>query len=434
MSGLPNSNGFQEPDEREALIGDSGRNPAQYKREHSWTSWPSHAVHLTWATLARDYVNVLLVFVPLGIVAGALHWDSTVVFVFNFLAIVPLASLLSFATEELAATLGQALGGLMNATFGNAVELIVSIIALKDKQIRVVQASMLGSILSNILLVLGCCFLVGGIRYPEQSFNSTVASTMSSLMTVSSASLIIPATLYASLSSAKESHKTENILFLSHWTAIILLVLYIIYLFFQLKSHAHLFEEVNNETAGDPEHAGEHEDEEDEEHLLNPWAASVALVVVTILVAICADYLVGSIDSIVEKTGMSRTFIGLILIPIVGNAAEHVTAVVVAFKGKMDLAIGVAIGSSLQIALFVTPFLVLLGWIMNVEMTLHFHIFETVAFFISGLVVTFLIQDGKSNYLEGCLCLGMYLILALAFYVYPDSVDEDALFHALKLR
>ncbi|KAL4928593.1 calcium/proton exchanger [Aspergillus undulatus] len=430
-SNLANTNGLHEPDEREGLL-DNRRNSTHHKRDNHWTSWPSQAVHLTWATLSRDYVNLLLVFVPIGIVAGALKWDSTVVFSLNFLAIVPLASLLSFATEELAATLGQALGGLMNATFGNAVELIVSIIALKDRQIRVVQASMLGSILSNILLVLGCCFVVGGIRYPEQSFNTTVASTMSSLMTVSSASLIIPATLYASLSSAKDpSNKTEDILFLSHWTAIILLVLYIIYLFFQLRSHAHLFEEVNNEVADIETGEG---NAEEEEHLLNPWAAGIVLVVVTILVAICADYLVGSIDDIVEKTGMSRTFIGLILIPIVGNAAEHVTAVVVAYKGKMDLAIGVAIGSSLQIALFVTPALVILGWIMNVGMTLHFHIFETVAFFISGLVVTLLIQDGKSNYLEGCLCLGMYLILALAFYVYPDSVDEDALFTATSMR
>lgn len=266
---------------------------------------------------------------------------------------------------------------------------------------------MLGSILSNILLVLGCCFFVGGLRYPEQTFNSTVASTMSSLMTVSSASLIIPATLYASLTSSNSDKTDSQILFLSRWTAIILLVLYIIYLFFQLKSHSQLFEEVNHETSGDPEAAGDGVPENEEEQLLNPWAASIALVIVTILVAICADYLVGSIDSIVEKTGMTRTFIGLILIPIVGNAAEHVTAVVVAWKGKMDLAIGVAIGSSLQIALFVTPFLVILGWIMNIQMTLHFHIFETVAFFISGLVVTFLIQDGKSNYLEGCLCLGM---------------------------
>ncbi|OGM49174.1 vacuolar calcium ion transporter [Aspergillus bombycis] len=428
MTGL-SQNGSREPNERDALIGDtiranSGLVPRHKRRP--WAYWPVRVVHLTWATLVRDYVNLLLVFVPFGIIAGALGWDSTAVFTLNFLAIVPLASLLSFATEELAAAMGQALGGLMNATFGNAVELIVSIIALKDGQIRVVQASMLGSILSNILLVLGCCFFVGGIRYSEQSFNTTVASTMSSLMTVASASLIIPATLYASLSSAGDgANRDKNILILSHGTAIILLILYVMYLYFQLKSHASFFEE----TTPDPENTGDEVAEEEEEHILSPWAACIALVVVTILVAVCADYLVGSIDPIVERTGMSRTFIGLILIPIVGNAAEHVTAVVVAWKGKMDLAIGVAIGSSLQIALFVTPFLVILGWILDVDMTLHFHIFETVAFFISGLVVTFLIQDGKSNYLEGGLCLGMYVILALAFYVYPDQATDDALFH-----
>lgn len=266
---------------------------------------------------------------------------------------------------------------------------------------------MLGSILSNILLVLGCCFFVGGLRYPQQSFNSTVASTMSSLMAVSSASLIIPATLYAALANNKgenDPSTTGNILFVSHWTAIILLILYVMYLYFQLKSHAELFEP-GSDGNGDAEHAAIQEEEE--EHILTPWAATMLLVIVTVLVAICADYLVGSIDSMVEKTGMSRTFIGLVLIPIVGNAAEHVTAVVVAYKNKMDLAIGVAIGSSLQIALFVTPFLVILGWIMGEPMSLHFQIFETVAFFISGLVVILLIQDGKSNYLEGGLCLGM---------------------------
>ncbi|KAJ5579274.1 hypothetical protein N7450_008141 [Penicillium hetheringtonii] len=379
-------------------------------------------VRLTWLTLVRDYVNLLLVFVPLGILAGVLNWGSTAIFVLNFFAIIPLASLLSFATEELAGTMGQALGGLMNATFGNAVELIVSIIALKDNQVRVVQASMLGSILSNILLVLGCCFFVGGLRYSEQSFNSTVASTMSSLMAVASASLIIPATLYAAISSSSSNDSGDaqhNILTLSHGTSIILLIIYVMYLYFQLRTHAQLFEETNSDTEG----AGTVEEEE-EERLLNPVAATVALIVVTILVAICADYLVGSIDDIVQTTGMSKTFIGLVLIPIVGNAAEHVTAVVVAYKDKMDLAIGVAIGSSLQIALFVTPFLVILGWIMGIEMTLHFQTFETVAFFISGLVVTLLIQDGKSNYLEGGMCLGMYLILALAFYVYPDDAGD----------
>jgi Ca2+:H+ antiporter len=290
----------------------------------------------------------------------------------------------------------------------------VSIVALKDNQIRVVQASMLGSILSNILLVLGCCFLVGGIRYPEQEFNTTVASTMSSLMAVASASLIIPASLFAAMS---ESYNTapedtrESILLLSRGTAIILLILYVLYLVFQLKTHSHLFED--QESAEAEAEGGAGAEQEAEHHILNPAAAGVALVIITIMVAICAEYLVGSIEGIVEKTGMSKTFIGLVLIPIVGNAAEHVTAVVVAYKNKMDLAIGVAIGSSLQIALFVTPFLVILGWIMGVDMTLHFHIFETISFFISALVVIFLIQDGKSNYLEGGLCLGMYVVFPL---------------------
>jgi Ca2+:H+ antiporter len=251
---------------------------------------------------------------------------------------------------------------------------------------------MLGSILSNILLVLGCCFIAGGIKYKEQSFNSTVASTMSSLMAVSTASMIIPATLYATLKKGSEEDTMANILILSHGTAIILLFIYVMYLVFQLKTHAHLFEEENA-------------DENAEAELLTPWTAGFVLVIVTLAVAVCAEYLVDGIDSVVETAHISKTFIGLILIPIVGNAAEHVTAVVVAYKNKMDLAIGVAIGSSLQIALFVTPFLVVLGWIMDRNMTLHFETFETVAFFLAALVVTLLIQDGKSNYLEGVLCI-----------------------------
>lgn len=287
----------------------------------------------------------------------------------------------------------------------------MSIIALQANEIRIVQASMLGSILSNILLVLGCCFLAGGIRYPEQSFNSTVASTMSSLMTVATSSLIIPATLYAVMSENKSQE--DNIMILSRGTSIILLLIYVAYLYFQLKSHANLFDDAEAQ-----EHAGS------EPELLGPWAAGAALVVVTLLVAICAEYLVDSIPSIVEKAHISKTFIGLILIPIVGNAAEHVTAVIVAWKNKMDLAIGVAIGSSLQIALFVTPFLVVLGWIMDKPMTLHFETFETVSFFLASLVVVLLIQDGKSNYLEGLLCLGMYIIIALAFWVLPDTQES----------
>ncbi|KAF2003698.1 hypothetical protein P154DRAFT_519919 [Amniculicola lignicola CBS 123094] len=253
---------------------------------------------------------------------------------------------------------------------------------------------MLGSILSNLLLVLGCCFVAGGLHEQESSFNSTVASTMSSLLAVSSASLIIPATLYAALRTS-ESETNKNILMLSHGTAIILLILYVLFLYFQLKSHHQLFDDVESQP----------EDDESGK-ILSPVAAGIALVLVTVLVAVCAEYLVDSIDSIVETAHISKTFIGLILIPIVGNAAEHVTAVVVAYKGKMDLAIGVAVGSSLQIALFVTPALVILGWIMHEPMSLHFQSFETVVLFMSVLVVNYLIQDGKSNYLEGAMCLG----------------------------
>ena len=176
--------------------------------------------------------------------------------------------------------------------------------------------------------------------------------------------------------------KDKNILILSHGTAVILLILYILYLLFQLKTHAELFDEEEN---------GEAEGEEKETPILSPPAAVVALVIVTVLVAVCAEYLVDSIDSIVETAHISKTFIGLILLPIVGNAAEHVTACVVAYKDKMDLAIGVAIGSSMQIALLVTPFLVILGWIIGQDMTLHFETFETVVFFLSVLITNYLI-------------------------------------------
>lgn len=282
---------------------------------------------------------------------------------------------------------------------------------------------MLGSILSNILLVLGCCFLAGGIKFKEQTFNSTVASTMSSLMIVASSSLIIPATLYAAMS--RDDAKHDNVMVLSRGTSIILLIIYISYLFFQLKTHTELFDDAEQQEG----------EGEDGEQLLGPWAALAVLVVITLLVAVCADYLVGSIDAIVEEAHISKTFIGLILIPIVGNAAEHVTAVIVAWKNKMDLAIGVAVGSSLQIAIFVTPFLVVLGWIMHRDMSLHFETFETVSFFLASLVVVLLIQDGKSNYLEGLLCLGMYTIIALAFFVLPDdaggNIDPGTFFKGL---
>ena len=236
---------------------------------------------------------------------------------------------------------------------------------------------------------------------------------MSGLLAVATAALIIPAALYSTITSNKSGKVAEDsIQVLSHGTAIILLFLYILFIVFQLYTHADLFDEEAQEGEGgdDSAHDGNTEEEESgpkDGDTLAPIPAGIALVLITVIVAICAEYLVDSIDVLVTRTGISKTFIGLILLPIVGNAAEHVTAVVVSYKGKMNLALGVAIGSSMQIALFLTPFLVILGWIIGQPMTLHFQGFETITFFLSVLVVNYLIQDGKSNYLEGAMCLGM---------------------------
>ncbi|KAI0459039.1 calcium/proton exchanger [Xylaria acuta] len=472
---LPRENG--RPDERTPLVGENGNSTPGHdgaKNHNStweflfnskstpgcdspkpWVKYPAHVWHIMKATLLSSPVNILLFAVPIGIVAGETHWDPIAVFVINFFAIIPLAAVLSFATEQISAELGEALGGLLNATFGNAVELIVSIIALRDRQIEVVKSSMIGSILSNLLLVMGMCFFFGGIvnmrdennQGIEQSFASITAQTTASLMTLSAASIILPGALFMIVKRGHENPKEgqDIALSLSRGTAIILLLIYALYLWFQLRTHHNLFGnespggEVGSAQTQEPEsEQGEAEarnldgarsqgqDEEPEnEAVMSPWSAGGVLVVTTVLVSICADYLVESIDSLVERGGISRSFIGLILIPIVGNAAEHVTAVVVAVKNKMDLAMGVAIGSSIQIALFVTPFLVVLGWIMDRDMDLHFETFETVAFGLSVLVVIYTVQDGKSNYLEGAMLMSLYVIIAIAFFVTPSQYFDS---------
>lgn len=377
---------------------------------------PAQTWNVTKITLLSGWINLLLIFVPLGLLSPKFGWGATAVFTLNFFAIIPLAAILSFATEEVASRLGETLGGLVNATFGNAVELIVSIVALRAGEIEVVQASMLGSILSNLLLVLGMCFYLGGIynmrdrdgNPMEQSFSAGTAQTTCSLMTLASATMILPAALYGVLDDHSDAQKDASILMLSRWTSIVMLMLYILYLLFSLRTHKTLFE--SEAQAGG-------EGEEEHKPLMGPISAMLVLLVTTVVISFCADHMVSSIDAIADSGAMSKTFIGLILIPIVGNAAEHVTACVVAVKNKMDLAMGVAIGSSIQIALLVTPSLVLLGWAINRPMSLNFGTFETVAFALSVLVVTYTVQDGKSNYLEGAMLLGLYMIIAGAFWL-----------------
>jgi Ca2+:H+ antiporter len=259
--------------------------------------------------------------------------------------------------------------------------------------------------LNWILQVLGFCFLAGGYKYKSQKFNQTAAQTSASLLALSCMSLLIPA---AFIATASESTPHPDVKNLSHGTAIVLLIVYVLYLWFQLKTHEHLY-------------ATESEEEE-EIPLLPLWMGVILLLGVTVLVAVCAESLVGSIEGLSNSWGLTHTFIGLILLPIVGNAAEHVTAVTVAMKNKMDLAIGVAIGSSMQIALFVSPLMVIIGWGAGKGMDLFFGIFETSVMFISVLIVNYLIQDGESNWLEGIMLLSTYVIVAIAIFYLPEAV------------
>jgi len=314
------------------------------------------------------------------------------------------------------------------------VEIIISIFALKAGLIRVVQSSLIGSILSNLLLVLGMCFLTGGMYFDELKFNATAAQTASGILFIAVLGIMMPAALKAQIAE-DDANKAADIaarlllnlteisngtvpeeenwshtlsvptrlLILSRGTAIIMLIIYGLFLFFQLKTHKKFYESP--------------EPEEEEEKGMT-WPVSLfILAVITLLVAVCSEYLVDSIDGITKAWGISETFAGMILLPIVGNAAEHLTAVTVSIKGKIDLAIGVAVGSSQQIAMMVTPLMVILGWIIGQPMSLYFEIFETAVLFMTVILVFALVLDGSSNWLEGSMLIGVYLILGIAFYV-----------------
>ncbi|KAF1843209.1 vacuolar calcium ion transporter /H(+) exchanger [Cucurbitaria berberidis CBS 394.84] len=629
--------------------------------------------------ITHSWINLLLVFVPLGIAVKAAGLKPEIVFSMNAIAIIPLAGLLAHATEVVAARVGDALGALLNVSFGNAVELILFIILLSSNQIEVVQASLLGSILANLLLILGMAFLLGGLKYQEQVYNNTVTQMSGVMLALAVMSLLLPTAFHAAFDdNTIADHETLSV---SRGTSVILLIVYGLYLLFQLKSHRYLYASTPQHIIDEESHPGVlagafdsssstssssssddsdsssnssngtmkrkakrmvkrlrrkssasskdgatlsavsspsaqlHEspfeterntsvvtttngpavvsrrhsidvmsgDEADNDqyapvirdfeaasHVSNPSgkpekrthkrkekkhrrdrnhemaiqekesepaepkvtfaeqveqntitpttsrrqyrpalpsllstnvftnpqnptptgpapnirmaaprapplrrarslpermdressqsntsnrpavspqaamalndndedddapdmsikAAIFMLLFSTALVAVCADFMSGAIDPMVKTSGISQAFIGLIILPIVGNAAEHVTAVTVAMKNKMDLAIGIAVGSSIQIAIFITPVIVVLGWIMGKPMTLYFNIFETVALFVTVLVVNFLVLDGRSNYLEGSLLIAAYVIIALSSFFYPDGCEASAI-------
>jgi Ca2+:H+ antiporter len=329
----------------------------------------------------------------------------------------------------------------------NAVELIVAIIALAKHQIVIVQTSLIGSMLSNLLIVMGMCFFFGGLNRIEQFFNVTVAQTASSLLALSVGSLIIPTGFtWNGVIDPATTNIDER---LSRGTAIILLIVYGAYLFFQLKSHKDLYNEesakapkrrqsrkeegatfkalagIGGRAAASSGGGGQQHsvvqvpDDEPEEPTLSLVGSIVTLCGATALIGVNAEFLVDSINVVTCKYNVSEYFVGLVLLPIVGNAAEHATAVTVAIKDKMDLAIGVAVGSSMQIALFVLPLTVIIGWIIGADMTLVFDNFQIGVLFVAIILVNYLIGDGKSHWLEGTLLMALYLIIAVAAWFYP---------------
>ncbi|KAG9232865.1 Sodium/calcium exchanger protein-domain-containing protein [Amylocarpus encephaloides] len=422
-------------------------------------------------TLFGSWINILLLAVPAGIAMNYAHVDGVAIFCVNFIAIIPLAGMLGFATEEIALHVGESLGGLLNATFGNAVEMIVAIIALAKDEITVVQTSLIGSVLSNLLLVLGMSFFFGGLRRPEQFFNKTVAQTSGSLLALAIGALIIPTCFdqFTTISGTPDSaDKTTTLAALSRGTSVILLVVYVGYLYFQLHTHSDTFlaesqkvpkrprkndladgaiskvlvsaggigagpgranlegRSSNDELINPNAHEEmEVEQEEPQLHIAVAWAT---LAIVTAFIGLCAEFMVDGIGSVTgsgeggSKSGISVEFVGLILLPIVGNSAEHATSVTVACKDKMDLAIGVCVGSSMQVSLFLIPLLVVIGWIMGKpDMNLSFDGFQVTVMFVAVLLANYLLVDGKSLWIEGMILMCLYLIIAVCAFYYPEK-------------
>jgi Ca2+:H+ antiporter len=348
-------------------------------------------------------LHLLLIFIPVAIVLEFIHAASVWIFVASSIAIIPLAGLMGEATERLSERAGPGIGGLLNATFGNAAELIIAIIALKNGLYEVVKASLTGSIIGNILLVLGLSILVGGLKYERQKFNGTAAVMGATLMGLSAIGLVIPDVYHLLAGAQARIHEQD----LSLLIAIVLIVTYALSLVFSLRTHKHLYAGDAVAVPHEPHHSG------------SVRGAMVLLLAATAGVALMSEFLVGAVEETARTFGMSDVFVGVIIVAIIGNAAEHSTAVLVAAKNQMDLALNIAIGSSIQIALFVAPVLVFLSYLFGKPMDLLFTNMEVVAIGISVWVLSLVCNDAESNWMEGVQLLAVYIILGIAFYFFP---------------
>jgi Ca2+:H+ antiporter len=354
--------------------------------------------------IRKNPFGVLLVLIPFAILADLMHWSPIVVFALSATAIIPLAGYIGASTEVLAAYTNPRIGGLLNATLGNAAELIITITAIRAGYLELVKASITGSILGNLLLVLGMAILFGGIRHGTQNFNRKQAGNNSVLLVLTVVILLIPSLLSHYIGNVEiPDLRVET---LSIGVAAVMIILYGLGLLYSYK------------VVGGPEV----EEEAHEKNALKRWRLREALLILglsTLGVVYLSEALVGAVEPVVNTLGLSEFFIGLIIIPIIGNVAEHVVAVQMALKNKMTLSVEIAIASSLQIALFVAPLLVFISLLIGNPLTLVFNPLELIALIAGVLIAALVSADGESNWLEGAELLAIYIILALTFFLMP---------------
>ena len=361
-----------------------------------WQNFPLRTHHAI--------LNVLLLAIPAAVVLHYTHADPLLVFAMAALAIIPMAGVLGETTEALAAHTGPTLGGLLNATMGNATELIIAFFALRAGHLEVVKASLSGSIIGNILLVLGLSLVAGGIGRERQTFSRNIAGINSTMLFIAVAGLVMPAvydlTVFGTL-----THEDPSVLKLSLWTAVVLIVIYLVSFLFTMKTHKALFMM------------------QDEEAIpgMTVRSAVTGLTLSTLIIAYFSEMMVSEIEHVTKTLGITELFMGVIVVAIIGNAAEHSTAILMARRNKMDLAMTIAVGSSTQIALFVAPVLVFLSWMIDRPMSLVFNGFEIAAVILSVIIVEMISSDGESTWFEGAQLLAVYVILGIAFFFVPAS-------------
>jgi len=345
------------------------------------------------------WLLLLLVFVPLAIAADLLGWSPVLVFGVAALGVVPLAGFLGRATEELAARAGPRVGGLLNATLGNAAELIIAVFAIREGLLELVKASITGSILGNILFILGMSFLLGGLRHGRQRFDRGQAGVNATMLTLAIIALVIPS-LFSHTIEAVNHAAVE---YLSLGVAGVMMLLYVLSIIYSFRLPIR-------------------ESTDEESHTGHGWSIRLALGVLlasTVFIAWLSEILVGAVEPVVASLGVTEFFLGIIVIPMVGNVVEHLVAVQTALKNKMELSLAISLGSGLQVALFVAPLLVFLSLAMGNPLTLFFNEFELIALVAASLLATMAALDGESNWLEGAQLLAVYVIVALAFFFLP---------------